>query len=113
MTICSRNIPQHHRLRVEVIDHEIESTIAIEISDCETSSGPRIRERISGRRADALKLPFHVPEEQRLLRITRTPLMRVRRRVNMTIDDEQIQPTIVVVVDEARAPAEKRNRDLA
>src|SRR5215213_5996363 len=113
MTTRRANVSQHHRLCVEIIDHEIESAIAIEISDCETASGPSIREGISRRRAHALKLSFHVSEKQRLLRITRAPLMRVRRRVNMTVDDEQVQPTIVVVVDEARGPTEKRNRSFA
>ena len=43
--VCTRrcDIPQQDRLRIEIIDHEIESAIAIEISDRETSCGPGIR----------------------------------------------------------------------
>src|ERR1041385_9123590 len=80
MTTRCSNIPQQDRLRVQIIDHEIKSTVSIEISDRQSASGPRIRERITRRRSDSLKLPLHVSEKQRLLRVTRAPLMRFSGR---------------------------------
>src|SRR5215470_15654626 len=101
---------QKNRRAVEIIDHEIETPIAIEIADREPASGPRIRERTSRRRADPLKLAVQIPKQQRLLRVTRAPLMRIDLRVHVTVHHKQIQPAIVVVIDKARAPTEKRNR---
>ena len=58
VAIRRRDIAQHNRLRIEIIDHEIKPAITIEIADCESSSRPRIRERTARRRADTLKLAF-------------------------------------------------------
>src|SRR5215211_1439071 len=112
MATCRRNIAQHNRLRVEIIDHQIKSTIAIEVSYRQTSSGPRIRQRASRRRAHSLKLALDVAEKQRLLRVTRPPLMLIDSRINMPVYDKQIQPAIVVIIDKTRGPTEKRNRNL-
>src|SRR5215467_11335596 len=112
MTTWRSNIPQHDGLGIKIIDHQIKSTITIEISDRETASGPRVRQRISRWRTHTLKLPLHVSEKQRLLCVTRAPLVRVGGRINVTIDDEQIEPPVIVVVDETRSPTQKRNRHL-
>src|SRR6266536_1876723 len=48
-----------------------------------------------------------------LLRIAGAPLMIVYRWIDMTISDDQIQPSIIVEIDKARTPTKKRKRDLA
>ena len=52
-------------------------------------------------------------KQQSLLGVTGAPLMIVDRGINMTISDEEIFPTVVVIIDEAGAPTEKWNRHLA
>src|SRR2546423_14195796 len=98
MTARGSNIAQHYRFRVKIVDDEIEPAIAIEISDCESSSGPRVGKRVPRRCTNALKLPLHVAKQQRLLRVTRSPLMRIDLRINMTIYHKKIQPAIVVEI---------------
>src|SRR5919205_1971733 len=104
MSICRRDVTQDHWLRIEIIDHEIKSTITVEIADRESTTVPRIRERTAGRRADTLKLPFQITKQQRLLCVTRSPLVLVSRWINVTIHDKQIEPAIVVEIDKTRPP---------
>src|SRR6185369_11508664 len=110
VAIRSRDIAQHNRLRIEIIDHEIKPAITVEIADRESTTRPRIRERTARRRADTLKLSLQITKEQRLLRVTRSPLMLISRRINVTIHNKQIKPAIVVEINKTRAPTEKRNR---
>ena len=68
--------------------------------------------------ADANPLPGAAPDsfefsvlkilkEQRLLRITGTPLMLINCWVDVSINNHDIFPTIVVIVDKNRAPTQK------
>src|ERR1700752_5216200 len=110
MTTRRSYIPQHHGLSIEIVDYQIELAIAIEIADCKTSSRPGVGECVSGRRSDALKLSLQVSKQQRLLRVTRSPLMRISRRINMSIHKKQIEPAVVVVIDKTRPPTQERDR---
>src|SRR6185369_7179916 len=105
------HIPQHDRLCIQIVDDEIELAIAIKIADCKTTSRPRVRKRISGRRSHTFKFPLQISKQQRLLRVTRSPLMSISSQINMSIHNKQIEPPIVVVVDKTRTPTKKRNRN--
>src|SRR6185369_4525501 len=105
------DIPQHHRLCIEIVDDEIEFAVTIKISNCKTTSRPRVSQRTAGRRSDTFKLPFLISKQQRLLRVTRSPLVRISSRINMSIHNEQVEPAIVVIIDKTRAPTQKRNRN--
>src|SRR5215216_224403 len=111
MSARRSNVSQQHRLRVEIIDHQIKPAIAIEVANRQATPGPRIRQRASRRRAYAFELALHVAEEQRLLCVTRSPLMRIGRRINMPVYYKQVEPAVVVVIDKARGPTKKRNRN--
>src|SRR6185295_2106796 len=43
VSIRRRDIAQQHRPGIKIIDHEIKSTIAVEIADRQATTGPRIR----------------------------------------------------------------------
>ena len=52
--------------------------------------------------------PVAIVEEQRALRPGHAPVEAVHLRIDVTVGHEQIEPAIVVVVEKAGAPSEKR-----
>ena len=85
----------------------------IQIAYRQSSPGPALGETAAGRRADTLEFSVaNVPEKQRLLSIARAPLMRIDCRIDVTINDKEVLPGIVVKIDKAGSPAQKWNTDL-
>ena len=65
----------------------------------------------SGRRRHLLEpRPVAVAEQQRALRPGHAPVEAVHLRIDVAVGHEQIQPAVVVEIEEARAPSEKRQR---
>src|ERR1043165_4842109 len=111
MSTRRRHVLQHHRLCIEIVNNQIEPAITIKIANRKPTSGPRVRKRIPRRRTHSFKLSLHIAKQQRLLRVTRPPLVLISRGINMSIHNKQIEPAIVVVVDKTRSPTQKRNRN--
>src|SRR5436309_11226636 len=108
------DILQYTRLRVGVVDNHVQPAIAIQIGNCETTSTPGVSQPASRRGAHTLELAvFQIAKKQRLLSIARSPLIIVDDRVNMPIRDNQIQPTVIVIIKKAGPPTKKWKRALA
>src|SRR5438552_1074051 len=105
----SSDIFQYARLRVRVVDDDIQPAVPIQIGNRQTPPEPGISQAAAGRGADTLELAvLKIAKKQRLLTIAGSPLVIVNDRVNMSVRHDQIQPTIVVIVHKARAPTKKR-----
>src|SRR5438067_71264 len=110
---CS-DILQYRGLRIDIVDDDVKASVAVKIADSDAARAPCLRERRAGPGADPLELTVaQIMKQESLLRITGTPLMIVDSRVHMTIRHEKIFPTVVVIVNETRAPTEKWNCQLA
>src|SRR5829696_4177282 len=111
MTSRGGDISQQHGFRVESIDHKIKTPITIQVSNSQPSPRPGTRERTARRCPYTLKLTFAIAKEQCLLRVTRSPLVRIHSRIYVTIHYEKIEPAVVVKIKKACAPTQKWNRD--
>src|SRR6185503_19688984 len=103
-------IPQDCWFSVKIIDNQVKATVGIQVAHRQPSAGPGARQRTTRSRANSFKFSvLEIVEQQRLLGKTGSPLVGIHCRVDVSVYNEEIQPPVVVVVDEARAPAEKRN----
>src|ERR1051326_838078 len=110
----SRDVPQDGRLGIGVIDDHVEPAIAIEIADCQTAPTPGCGQAAVGSCPDPFKLAVtKISKQQCLLRIAGSPLMLVNRGVNMAVSHHQIQPAVIVKIQKARSPTQKRERNLS
>src|ERR1051326_3769863 len=108
------DILQNRRLSIDIVDDHIEASVAVEVADGDAARAPGLRECSARPGADSLESAVaQIMKQQSLLRVTGAPLMLVDRRIHMTIRHEEIFPTVVVIIDETCAPAEKRNCHLA
>src|SRR5215831_4152512 len=108
-----RDVLKDGRFRVDVVHNDVQSSITVEIAYGHAARAPGLRQGAPWRRAYTFEFPgAQIAKQQRLLSVTRTPLMLVNRRIDMPVSHKQVFPTIVVVIQECRAPSEKRKRDL-
>src|SRR5438105_7260920 len=114
MTGRRGDIAQYGGFRVDIIDNHVQSPVAVEIANGQSSTAPRRRQTASRCRTDAFKLAVaQILEQQSLLSIAGAPLMLVDDGINVPVRDHQIQPTVIVIIQKARAPTQKWERRLA
>src|SRR5260370_25799733 len=105
---------QNPRPRVGVVDHYIQPAVPIRSANRQTPTAPGVSQAAAGRGPDAFELSvLQITKKQGLLSIAGSPLVIVDDGVNMSVRDDQIQPTVVVIVYKAGAPTKKRERDFA
>src|SRR2546428_699690 len=110
MVRVSSFIVQDHRCAVNIFDHNVNSPIVVEI----TKSSAAARLRDGNCRADEIadipKCAVVLVQEYELpLAVLGSHLERIHLRINVTVDDEQVRPAVVIQVNAARAPTQVRH----
>src|SRR5436305_11626273 len=108
------DVSEHCRLRVEHIDDCIQASIIVQVANRKAApldgNGKAARGRCTDAREPSVAL---IAKEQRLLRETCSPLILVHRRIDMSVGNQNIFPTVVIEIYKARAPSQKWNCSLA
>src|SRR5258705_9999117 len=105
---------QHRRLAVNVIQYDIEATVAVEVCNRKAATAPTLGQCAARSGSNLLEFPIGgISEKQRLLGVTGPPLILIDRGIYMTICDNQVFPAIVVKIKKAGSPPKKRNSYLA
>src|SRR5437660_4095839 len=107
MVRVSSIIVQDHRCAVNIFEDNVNSPIVVEI----TKSSAAARLRDGNCRADEIadisKCAVVLVQEYELaLAVLGSHLERIHLRINVTVDDEQVRPAVVIQVNAARAPTQ-------
>src|SRR5580658_3640019 len=109
------DVAEQHRGSVNGTDYNVDFAVIEEIAKRRAAAWNGYGEACPVYRGHVLELSSlalpggHVMEEQRPFSPARSPLMLIDLRVNVAVDHEQVEPTVVVVVEEPVAPSDKRN----
>src|SRR5215213_5943023 len=99
---------------VQIIEDGVRATVAIQVADGEPTAGPGVGQCAPRRSTDALESSIcEIAKEQRLLSKAGAPLVIINRRIDVPVGDKHILPPVVIVINKARPPAQKRNRHLS
>src|ERR1035437_10174134 len=114
MMVVRANIAQQHRNAVHVIDNDADLAVVENITKGRAAPNADHGKPGSFDRRNQFELAIlQIVVEQRALGITGPPLgVFIHLRINVAIDDEQILPTIIVVVKKSVGKTDKRNRRL-
>src|SRR5215510_3918080 len=102
-------IPQQRRRVINVVEQDVEIAVVVKITNRRSARGSGKIERGAGARTEFVKLALHVTEQERTLFIRSPPIREIRHRVNVPVDDQQIERAVIVIIEKVRAPAEERN----
>jgi len=104
-------VAQQHRDSVHIVDDYADLAIIEDIAERRTAAHHQLRESGALHRRDQFELAvLQVVIEQGALGIALAPIrVLVRLRINVAIDDEQILPAVVVVIEESISESDKRN----
>src|SRR5258708_4117340 len=105
-------ISEQSRRRIYVVDHHVDVTIVEQIPERSAARCDYYREAgVRGRRNFLKFRSIQIPEKQRTLRPGRSPILLVYPGIDVAIGGENIEQTVVVVVEESRSPAQKGKSD--
>src|SRR5579884_2361775 len=95
---------------IDVVDHDIDPSRIKQIAEgCTTRGNDKCKSR-SCRGRDLLKsLSIQIPQQQRPLRPCCPPIKPVGLYIHVAIHRKNVQEAIVVEINEAGAPSQKRN----
>src|SRR6266571_2917937 len=98
--------------RIYVVDHHVDVTIVEQIPERSPARGDYYCEAgVRGRRNFLKFRSVQIPEKQRTLRPGRSPILLVYAGIDVAIGRENIEQTVVVVVEESSSPAQKGKSD--
>ena len=104
-------VVQEHRLAVEVGDDYIHVAVIVEVGDCESAAHARDLQRRPGLGLGVAEVAVALVHEQVLgLTIARARRQLVYLRIDLAVHGNQVEPAIVVEIDERRAPLHPRQR---
>ena len=108
------HVPQQHRRTVDWIDDYIDLAVVEQVAKRSSARRnhicqPRALHRRHVFKSSRLRFTGDVVKQQRTLGKRRSPVMLVHLGVDVAIDHKQVQPAIVVVVEETVTPAHERN----
>src|SRR4051794_38276516 len=105
MMMVRANVAQQYRSPAELVDDYVSFPIVKQISKCRPARDNRHPQPSSLHRRNDFKLPwFKVVKQQRTLSEGCSPITLIHVGIHMTVGDEQIQPSVVVIIEEAGAP---------
>src|SRR5258708_6048057 len=111
MTSLLRDVVKQSWLAVDVVYYNVGFSVAIEIRYGQAATGPAIHQPAAGCGGNAHKFAVGgVSKQQDLLGITGSPLIFIDRRINMTVCDDQVLPTVVIEIQKTCTPPQERNR---
>ena len=100
---------------VDVVHDHVDAAVVVEIADRRAARHARRCQSVAGRGADILEARALAGCEK-AARAAHSDVFQSKRvdlRVDVAVDDEQIEPAVVVVVEKGRAPSEEWNRHAA
>ena len=125
------DILQQHRRPVDGVDDHVDLAVVEQVAESRAASGDHHRQPGALDRLDVLKSALlaggrvlgpgpgggngrqrNVMEQQRPLGERGAPVVLVHLRVDVAVGREQVEPAVVVVIEEPIAPAHKRNGGL-
>src|SRR5436309_7160457 len=113
MMMVRANVAQQYRGPAELVDDYVSFSIVKQISKCRTARDNRHPQPSSLHRRNDFKLPcFKVVKQQRTLSESCSPITLIHVGIHVTVGDQEIQPSVVVIIEEAGAPSEEWNCDL-
>ena len=100
------HVAQQYRRTIHYIDHHIDLAVVEQIAKCAAAARNDICQPCAFYRRYELKLlPGQIVKEQRALREARAPIEFVHLGINMAVDEKQVLPSVVVVVEKSVTPA--------
>src|SRR5438309_92020 len=113
MVMIGKHVPEQQRLPLDLADYYVHFAVVKQVAEGRATPGDHLRKGGSLYRRDNLELAIvHVAEQQRFLSVRRSPVQSVCRGIDVSVDKHQVEPAIIVIVQESRAPSEERNGDL-
>ena len=111
------HVAQQHRRSVDGIDDHIDFAVVEQVAEGRAARGDHDCQPGALHRRDVLEFPVlrsvgHVVKQQRPLRTGRAPVVLIHLRIDVAVHFKQIEPAVIVVVEEPIAPADKGNRGL-
>src|SRR5580658_3023362 len=96
---------------VQVVEDNVDVAVVEQVPEGCASGGDYIGQAAARGRRHFLKfLAIDIAKKERTLRPSGAPLGLVGDGINVSIGDENIEPAVVVEIEKARSPAEKRDR---
>src|SRR5882762_5766827 len=102
------DIAQQRRRRINIIDSHIDVPTIEEIPECCSSPGNDVGQTAAGGWWHFFELgPVKVPEKLRPFRPGCSPILPVYFRVDVTVDDKNVQQPVIVKIEEPASPSQK------
>src|SRR6188472_398637 len=107
MRARNRIEPKQIRRVMNIVDDDVDVTVVVEIRECGAASGGGGGDRRSQPTRHVLEasLAKIAVDDLRLL-VAGFPLNALNFGIDVTVDEEQIEPPVVIEVQEAHAPAQ-------
>src|ERR1700679_1562197 len=101
---------RNHRTALDIFYDQFEMPIIEEVTDCQSSTCLRNLNSRSRQFAYIAKSPVMLIEKQYFrLTIFGSDVFRVHLRINMPVDQREVQPSIIVDIEKRVTPADIRN----
>ena len=107
-------VPHDLRAAVEIVGHDIEPAVVVEVANREPPADARFHQGVAEMRRHFLERPVSaVMVEQLALPVSRrgAELDFVELRIDVTVDDDEVEEAVVVVVEERGPPSDIRQAD--
>src|SRR5205809_6521767 len=103
-------VPQQHGRAVEIVDHDVDVPVLVEVAKSGSARRAGLRQRLPGGCGDFLERA--VPEiaiKQLPLTVITPGIGAFDLGIDVPVDHEQVQPAVVVVIEEFGSPAHVGN----
>src|SRR5579859_8120584 len=104
------DISQKSGSGIQIVEDHIDVAVIKEIAECCAAGGKDIGESTSSGRGHFLKFcAVTISKELGALGPSGTKIALVNNWINVAVGDEDVQETIIIEIEEARAPSQERN----
>ena len=104
-----RHVAEEGWRAVHVVDDDVDAAVVEEVAEGHAAGDGEFGEAAAFDGRDELELAADVVEELGALGPGGAPVLLVDGGVDVAVDDEEVEPAIVVVVEEGGTPAEERD----
>src|SRR6266566_681563 len=105
------DVAKKGRGRIHVVEDHIDVAVVEDVAEGSAARANDGGQTAAGSRRDFLEFgTVEIAKKLRPLRPRRAPVAFVGDGVNVAVGDEEVEKAVVVEIEEAGAPAEKRNR---
>ena len=105
------HVAEQCRRGINVVDDHVDVSIIKEVAKCRTPACDYVRQTASRGGWNFLEFgAIEIAEKLWPLRPGGAPILQVHLRIDVAIDDEDVEQAIVIEVQEAGSPGQKRDR---